>query len=488
LYAPATGTWTATNSMTTPRYYHTSTLLPNGKVLVTGGYTQFGGGATNGAELYDPATGNWATTGSMATNRIGHTSTLLANGKVLVAGGYNGSVQFSNAEIYDPASGTWTATGPLNHARTGHTATLLANGKVLVAGGVIGNYPNVTNLSSAELYDPVAGTWALTGGLHTARDDDTATLLPNGKVLVVGGLNSSTNILSSAELYEPSNATWTVTSPLNTARQLQTATLLPDGRLLVAGGQGVGPLYSVLSSAEIYDPATGLWTATSSLNTARYTHTATLLPGGKVLVATGNGTAAELYDVGLGFNPSWQPQIASLNSPLSLSNNLTLTGSQFRGVAEGSRGGGSQDSPADYPLVQLRSVESGQTLFLSTTNWSTNSFVSLPVTNFPSGWALVTVFVNGIPGTSAFLLFNSTVAPTVIVLANPVRLPNGSVQFSFSNVPGASFTALAATDVMSPAGSWTALGSVTEVSPGQYQFTDSQAVNHPQRFYRVRSP
>ena len=487
LYAPAAGTWKTTNSMNSPRYFHTSTLLPNGKVLVAGGYTVFGGAPTNSAELYDPANGTWMATGSMATNRIVHTTTLLANGKVLVAGGYNGSIQFSNVEIYDPAGGTWTATGPLNRARGGHTATLLPNGKVLVAGGAVGNYPNVTNLSSAELYDPVAGTWTLTGALHTARGDDTATLLPNGKVLVAGGITGTTNILSSAELYDPSNGTWTVTGSLNAARQLQTATVLSSGKVLVAGGQGGGPLYPTLSSTEMYDPATGLWTAGSPLNAARYAHMATLLAGGKVLVATGIGNTAELYDVGLGFNPAWQPQVDSVTSPLALSNQLTLTGSQFRGIAEGS-GGNNQDSPADYPLVQLRSVESGQTRFLSSTNWSANLFVSLPVTNFPAGWALATVFVNGIPSSSAMLLINPAGGPTAIILASPVRLVNGAIQFGFANVPGGSFTALTASNVELPAASWTVLGSVTEISPGQYQFTDSQATNNPLRFYRIRSP
>ena len=132
LYDPATGLWTATGSMATKRYDHTATLLPNGQVLVAGG---FGGDYLASAELYDPATGLWTATGSMATARFHHTATLLPNGQVLVAGGFNDSGALASAELYDPATGLWTATGSMATTRDGHTATLLPNGQVLVAGG-----------------------------------------------------------------------------------------------------------------------------------------------------------------------------------------------------------------------------------------------------------------------------------------------------------------------------------------------------------------
>jgi hypothetical protein len=172
---------------------------------------------------------------------------LLPSGKVLVAAGLSGpgSLPDASAELYDPASGTWTATGSLNTARYIHTATLLPNGKVLVAGGQNGD------LASAELYDPASGTWTATGSLNTARYDHTATLLPNGKVLVAGGANS-TDTLASAELYDPTSGTWTATGSLNTAREFHTASLLPNGNVLVAGGLDI--FGGALASAELYGP------------------------------------------------------------------------------------------------------------------------------------------------------------------------------------------------------------------------------------------
>jgi hypothetical protein len=242
-------------------------------------------------------------TGILNTARDLHTATLLPNDIVLVAGGEVGNgVSFNalaTAELYDPALGTWTTTGSLNTARLRHTATLLPNGMVLVAGGHDSSY-NPT--ASAELYDPALGTWSATVSLNTARVFHTATLLPNGMVLVAGGEDSSGSASASAELYDPATATWSAAGNLNTARDFHTATLLPNGTVLVSGGFNG----ATFASAELYDPALGIWSTTGDLNTARSVHTATLLPNGMVLVAGGfdssaNPTAsAELYDPALG--------------------------------------------------------------------------------------------------------------------------------------------------------------------------------------------
>jgi N-acetylneuraminic acid mutarotase len=317
LYDPVTGKWSAAGLLAiTTRGGHTATLLPNGKVLVAGGANTIGYLAS--AEVYEPATGYWDATGSLAAPRMMHTATLLNNGKVLVAGGYNpSSHSLAGAELYDPVSGTWSATGPLAAARAEHSATLLPDGQVLVAGGfheelVNGSYQR-TYLNTAELYDPVSGTWSATGSLAAARSEHSATLLRNGQVLVVAGVNGSTT-LQTAQLYDPVTGTWHTTGSLAATRADHTATLLPNGQVLVVGGYNKYPLgVGYLGSPERYDPLTGKWSTAGALGTLGQSHTATLLPNGQVLVAGGGLavggygslvlTAAELYQNAASLGP-----------------------------------------------------------------------------------------------------------------------------------------------------------------------------------------
>ena len=294
----APDTWRSTGSLGAARTYHSATLLPNGKVLVVGGYS---GSNLASAELYDPATGIWSATGSLGAMRRGHTATLLPDGQVLVAGGIGASGYLDSAELYDPTTGTWSATGPLGTVRSYATATLLANGQVLVAGGSAGG-----PLASAELYDPATGTFTDTASMNTAREGHTATLLPDGQVLVEGGHDGS-SFLTSAEVYDPALGTWNATpGSMGAAHYAASATLLAHGQVLVAGGYD-GSGYG--ASAELYDPATGTFTGTGSLATGRYVHTATLLPNGQVLITAGLGASgilasAELYNPAAG---TWSP-------------------------------------------------------------------------------------------------------------------------------------------------------------------------------------
>ena len=232
LYDPQAGTWTATSPMHTARILDTATVLRDGRVLVVGGAdNSVGGGALATAELYDPNNGIWTTTGAISKARVGHTATLLPDGTVLVAGGWDGSGEggalvgpphFASAELYDPDTGTWTATGGMDRGRAKHAAVLLSDGSVLVSGGA---------LAAAEIFDPGKGDWNTVGSMVRSRQSHTATLLRDGTVLV-----TSPDRMAFAELFDPPRASWTAVSNPKPGRGGHTATLLRDGSVLVAGG------------------------------------------------------------------------------------------------------------------------------------------------------------------------------------------------------------------------------------------------------------
>ncbi|TLY34022.1 MAG: hypothetical protein E6K62_06265 [Nitrospirae bacterium] len=312
-FADTPGTFTTTGSMSNARSVHTatllpsgkvlvavrhtSTLLPNGKVLLAGGSPISSSGISlASAELYDPATGTFTPTGSMGTARQTHTATLLPTGKVLIAGG---SSTLASAELYDPATGTFSPTGSMGTARQNHNAVLLPTGEVLVAGG----FALSSNIqASAELYDPATGTFTPTGPMGTSRQAFSAALLPTGNVLVAGGITNGAVVLASAELYDPTAGVFSATGSMGTARVLagNPAILLPNGKVLIAGGSSTGAFSTPLASAELYDPATGTFSLTGSMGTARSAQSMTLLPTGKVISAGGGNSSgtlasAELY-------------------------------------------------------------------------------------------------------------------------------------------------------------------------------------------------
>jgi hypothetical protein len=293
LYDASTGAFKSGGDMTVARSMHTATLLSNGDVLIAGGIF------LNSAELYNPETETFRVTGAMLTARYDHTAILLRNGRVLIAGGRppNGNGALASAELYDPATGVFTATGNMSRARSRHTATLLANGNVLIEGGAGLQYP------SGELYDSDNGVFSPatpSGDKATPGDDGsstTSTLLLDGRVLLTLGGPWTDDPSPAAELYDPSAGSFTATRPMNAVRATQTAVLLSNGTVLVAGGDYRFSATEVFSSGEIYDPATGAFSASGRMTIHRVFHTSTLLVDGTVLIAGGqtfNGSPRQL--------------------------------------------------------------------------------------------------------------------------------------------------------------------------------------------------
>ncbi|MGD0862063.1 MAG: kelch repeat-containing protein [Candidatus Limnocylindrales bacterium] len=303
------GTFVPTGSMNVGRSGATATLLADGRVLIAGGW---GSDSTPlaSAELYDPATGTFSLIGSMSTARaaLNGTATLLSDGRVLFAGGADDTGTIATAELFDPATGTFSPAGSMTTARDGQTATLLPNGLVLIAGG---EGRDGMALASAELYDPATGKFTLTGSMAVARITQSATLLPNDRVLIAGGVTTTgtpakgiepSGPLTSAELYDPATGKFSPTGSMTTARGLPTTTLLADGRVLFAGGADHSG--TSLLSAELYDPTTGQFNPTGSMTSSGYSGykpAAALLSDGRVLIVGGGIpftflTTAQLYD------------------------------------------------------------------------------------------------------------------------------------------------------------------------------------------------
>jgi Galactose oxidase, central domain/Kelch motif len=295
-----TGTVTEIAAMHIARASHTSTLLPNGKVLIAGGFAGSGGeyNPYRTAELFDPSSGTFQSIPEMSIGRSGHTATLLKNGKVLIVGGWTGRYDLrGSAEIYDPAANTFTPTGNLVIERAGNTATLLSDGRVLITGG---EDRQENKIASAEIYNPSTGKFTATGSMAEARAAHTATALKDGRVLIVGGSSGhypAQNVYRSAELFDPATGKFSATGQMIAVRHKHAAILLRSGRVLIVGGSDNRDWHGEHASAEIYDPASGAFTSTGAMSTSRFKIPAaiTQLSNGKVLVA-GGGSFAELYD------------------------------------------------------------------------------------------------------------------------------------------------------------------------------------------------
>jgi hypothetical protein len=322
--------WNTTGSMNQARQNPRFTTLADGRVLVVGGWTNLvtlpnppyvtGSTHTVTTELFDPVSETWSFAGPMGYNSLNGSSLLnrLHSGKLLICGGQtyipNGDGMV-NAEVFDPATGLWTAVSPMRERRNGPKTFMLNNGKVLVTGGqqkrLVTNPDGSTtlrifSLNSAEIYDPTTDTWTLTGPMTYGRASHLIFGLPDGRVLVTGGVgavgeNWVRQVLSTTEIYNPATGTWTSGPDLLPGRTGSGASILglSDGRLMIIGGFGNGGV--TLNDVQIYDPQPGAWSISGSLNQPRSNFTRNLMPDGKVLVwGGGDGLRAlnstEIWD------------------------------------------------------------------------------------------------------------------------------------------------------------------------------------------------
>lgn len=284
--------------------------------------------------------GRFMTVGMMSTARSGHQAVLLLDGRVLVVGGDlrcdQDCVLHPTADVFDPVTGQFAPTQPMVVGRQNATASLLPDGRVLVAGGYDGNGDA---MASTEVFDPVTGMFEAGPSMLSARAAHTASRLDDGRVLLVGGVGSvEQGTLDTAELYDPSSGKFDRAAPLNAARSDHTATLLGDGRVLIAGG--VGDL-DTLASAELYDPEADAFRPTGSMGQVRQLHAATALSDGTVLIAGGLGAedqgqvaSAEIYDPLTGkFNAvgSMAEGRNYLTATLLRDGRVLITGGFFRG-------------------------------------------------------------------------------------------------------------------------------------------------------------
>lgn len=291
----ADGRLTAAGELRHARAAHTATLLENGSVLIVGGFAGDKVGISE-TEVFDSQRNAFLPGPTLAVGRSGHTATRLRDGRILIAGGYNGEY-LDSSEIYDPKTAKIVPGPKLTMPRSEHVAVLLANGEVLLAGGVGTGW---TFLAAAEIFDPSKNSFRKTGAMTIERESHTATLLKDGTVLITGGhrgRRSAVEIFSSAEIFDPKSGIFSRISNLTTKRHKHDAILLPDGRVIVAGGSDERDSRAPYTSVEVFDPTSKRFEAVGDLKAARYKHNgaSVLLKNGKIVFA-GGANRVEVFD------------------------------------------------------------------------------------------------------------------------------------------------------------------------------------------------
>jgi Putative Ig domain/Galactose oxidase, central domain len=484
-----------TAPMETSRTSLTGTLLGNGSVLVAGGLNAAGNSVNsvetyrNGAFSLDP--------NAMSTPRDSHTATLLPNGNVLIAGGENGfGNNLNTAEIYHTADGTFSAPITMTSAHVAHTATLLTSGplqgKVLIVGGdVLGEGTNIpTNV--AELYDPVANTFTATGPLNVARANHVAVLLPNGKVLIAGGVNGSNQAEVSAELYDPVAQTFSFTGPLGSAQSSPAAVLLANGQVLVLGGTGSA---GQDNQAQMYNPVSGTFSTILGMVSARADFPVVTLSDGTLLITGGFAAPSSITNAEIYYPGAAPIQIVATTLP----NAVTVNG--FPGTAPPIQYSAQIQTIGGAGGALTFSVVSGALPSSITLNPATGALTSSSVTD-PAGPYNFTIQAvsAGPPSSTATQAFTLTLVVDMAG-ATPNTLPAGTAGVAYSQVlssvggtppityqfssgtlpPGLNITTPGATGLLSgtptSAGSFSFAFEATDSSTPAQQYIESVTLN-----------
>ena len=299
------------------RAAHSATLLPNGKVLIVGGFKKgpdtYSQQYSATTEIFDPSTYHFTYSGSLHIARCGQTATLLAGGReVLITGGNNDQEHLASAELYDVNTGQWTRLPDMLTGRQGHQAVLLRNGKVLIMGGA--SDPRMV----VELYDPV--TRKFEKGPQAPFDcSGTAIQLPDGRILIAGG-SQDHRPTSVSMTYDPTTNRFARVGDMTVVRYKTAGAVLPDGRAIIIGGSDGRDWHGKYNSTELFDPKTNRFSPGPQLNFERFklAHSIITLPNGDILVTGGDQHIERWHDGRFSV-------VAALDQPCYFST-ATLTG------------------------------------------------------------------------------------------------------------------------------------------------------------------